>query len=44
MLGAIRISAITNFFQEIYDTGWSGAEATQLDWTEQTLTWDEIGL
>tara|TARA_R100001082_G_scaffold95908_1_gene63284 strand:- start:70 stop:201 length:132 start_codon:yes stop_codon:yes gene_type:complete len=43
MLGPIRISQITNYFQEIYDIGWAGSEASLLDWTEQTLTWEEIG-
>ena len=41
MLGALRLAA-TTVMQAIYDIGWSGAEASQLIWEEQTQNWEDL--
>ena len=41
MLGALRVT-VTTFVQAIIDIGWSGAEASQLKWEDQTLKWEEL--
>ena len=41
MLGGIR-AIVSTFAQTVVDVAYSGAEATQIKWEEQTLNWEDI--
>jgi len=41
MLGGIR-AIVTTFAQTVVDVAYSGAEAIQIKWEEQTLNWEDI--
>ena len=41
MLGGIR-AIVTTFAQTVVAVAYSGAEATQIKWEEQTLNWEDI--